>query len=96
MEISRNGVPNPYYKTAEEFRRENEYFESIKDDPEKLNEFFEGIARDAYNDITAEYERNLAIAQQRLLEIQNNPTANFYDYLSNNDGGSEFEAEVCQ
>ena len=78
-EISRNGVPNPYYKPMEEVKKENEYFESIKGDPEKLKEYFINLTEQCHKEIMAEEEKTSQIAAQRLEEIAKNPTANFFE-----------------
>ena len=78
-EISRGGVPNPYYKPMEEIQRENEYFESIKDNPTKLSEYFQALTEECYKEMMIENERISKIADTRLEEIALNPTANFYE-----------------
>ena len=81
-EISRNGIPNPYYKSAEQIEEENTYFDSIKNDPQKLNEYFTALGQEAEQERLREQAANSTIAKQRLAEIKQNPTANFYDSSS--------------
>ena len=63
----------------EEIQRENEYFESIKDNPTKLSEYFQALTEECYKEMMIENERISKIADKRLEEIALNPTANFYE-----------------
>ncbi|MBQ9790071.1 MAG: hypothetical protein IJW24_00565 [Clostridia bacterium] len=78
-EMSRNGVPNPYYKSREEMEQENAYLESIKDDPDKLNEFWSKVIEETTEEMQREYLATEKLANQRLELILKNPTANFYE-----------------
>ncbi len=78
-EISRGGVPNPYYVSFEELAERNAKYEAVKNNPEEYRRLIE-------EDMMAEFERMMAeeeelhkIAMQRLEEILLNPTANFYE-----------------
>ncbi len=82
MEISRNGVKNPYYYTREELEECNAYYESIKDDPEKLNEYISKIVDQSIADQEREYLETQKIAEERLMKILENPEANFYELFS--------------
>ena len=88
MEISRNGVPNPYYYTREEMEASNAYYESIKNDPEKMKEYLTQIALKAYEETEKEMLETQKVAQERLEIILQNPTANFYElfYDTNSKG----------
>lgn len=78
-EISRNGVPNPYYVTPEECEKSMEYYNSIKDDEEKLSEYFSGIAQKVHQEFEEEQAQLHKLAQIRKDEIKENPTSNFYE-----------------
>lgn len=85
-EMSRNGVPNPYYKSFEQMQEEHAYYESIKDNPEKLAEYFAEIDKKISEDMAREEALQSAVVNQRLEEIKQNPTANFYDSYINQQG----------
>ena len=61
------------------WQEENEYFESIKNDPEKLSEFFAEIDRRVNEEMARENAITSMRASQKLQEVAQNPTANFYD-----------------
>ena len=78
-EISRNGVKNPYYISPEEVDKMDEHFESIKDDEEKLKEYFDGLVSDSLEKMQEEEDHVSKIAKERLEKILENPTSNFYE-----------------
>ena len=78
-EISRNGVPNPYYKSREQIEAENAEYEAIKGDPEKEKEYFERLVADCVSDMEREFEANSTLAESRLKQIFANPNANYYE-----------------
>ncbi|MBQ3048176.1 MAG: hypothetical protein IJD48_04100 [Clostridia bacterium] len=85
FEISRNGIPNPYYKSIEQIQKEEDYYNSIKDNPERLADYFAQINKAVNEQISQEKAEISAIAKTRLDEIAKNPTANFYEnHLQNN------------
>ena len=77
-EMSRNGVPNPYYVSREQIEADNREWESVKGTP-KEKEYLDKIVRECVEDMTREYEENASIAEKRLTEIIANPTINFYE-----------------
>lgn len=78
-EISRGGVANPYYISPEEADRKQAYYESIQDNEEKLAEYYATLAKNSYDLIQAEAEQTSILAKQRIEEIVQNPTADFYE-----------------
>ena len=78
-EISRNGVPNPYYISQDEADKKEKEFQSIKDDEVKLKEYMDRIVQESIEHMQIEDEKTSLIAQKRLEEILANPTANFYE-----------------
>lgn len=86
MEISRNGVPNPYYYTREELEQSNAYLESIKNDPEKQREYWSKIVEESRKEMEQEYIATQEIAQKRLEQILENPEANFYELFYDSKG----------
>lgn len=85
MEMSRNGVPNPYYYTKAEMDASNAYLESIKDSPEKMSEYWSKIVEDSRRQQEEEYSKTQEIAQKRLEIILENPEANFYELFADAD-----------
>ncbi len=83
-EISRNGIPNPYYYTREELEASNAYLDSIKNDPIKQKEYWQKIIKKSKLAIEEEYQRTQEIAKKRLDVILENPEANFYELFYNN------------
>lgn len=81
-EISRNGVLNPYYVSPEKVDEMNDYYESIKDDEEKLGAYFGEMIEESVEKMKIEAEKTSLIAKERLEEILENPTTNFYDLAS--------------
>lgn len=79
-EISRNGIPNPYYVSHEELVAENEYIESIKGDEGKMREYLESLSRESSEQLALEDERTSKLAKARMEEILNNPKKNFYEW----------------
>jgi len=77
-EMSRNGVPNPYYVSREQIEADNREWESVKGTP-KEKEYLEGIVKKCVDDELKEYEENSSVAEERLAEIMANPTINFYE-----------------
>ena len=78
-EISRGGKPNPYYISPEEADAEQAYYESIKDDEEKMSEYLGKVCEKSLKQMLIEDEATAKQAQERLEEIKKNPTANFYE-----------------
>lgn len=81
-EISRNGVLNPYYVSPEKVDEMNAYYESIKDDEEKLETYFGEIVEESVKNMKMEAEKTSSIAKERLEEILENPTTDFYELMS--------------
>ena len=81
-EISRNGEPNPYYISPEELDNTQSYLESIKDNEEKLSEYYSNLIRNSYNLMQSQTEQTSILAKQRLEKILENPTADFYSVYS--------------
>lgn len=79
MEISRNGIPNPYYYSREDLETTNAYLESIKDDTIKKQEYWTKLIEKSVQKIEREYTKTQQIAQSRLKVILENPTTNFYE-----------------
>ncbi len=78
-EISRNGVPNPYYISPEEADAMQARFDAVKDNPEALAEYWRELAETEIEKMRKEYEEIDRLANERLVEILENPTLNFYD-----------------
>ncbi len=78
-EISRGGKPNPYYISPEEADADMAYFESIKDDENKVKEYFDGLYKKSLKQMALEDEKVSQKAEERLQEIKKSPTANFYE-----------------
>lgn len=77
-EMSRNGVPNPYYVSREQIEADNREYEAVKGTP-KEKEYLEGIVKKCVEDMEREHEEKSSIAEERLEEIMANPTINFYE-----------------
>lgn len=77
-EMSRNGVPNPYYVSPEDVIADSQYYDSIKDDEEKLKEYYSGIAHDSATRAQMELEELSLKASKRVQEILLNPTEDYY------------------
>lgn len=77
--ISRKGIPNPYYKTREQTLKDNEYYESIKDNPDELSRYYANLSKESEKRWQAEYDETSKIATKRLEEILKKPTKNFYE-----------------
>lgn len=77
-EISRNGVPNPYYISPEEADARQTRFESIEDD-EELSAYMNEMFQKSIERWEAEDEELSELSKVRLEQIMQNPTANFYD-----------------
>jgi hypothetical protein len=77
-EMSRNGVPNPYYVSPEQVIADSQYFDSIKDDEEKRREYFESIAQESEKRCQIELEELSQRASKRVQEILLNPTEDYY------------------
>ncbi len=75
-EMSRNGVPNPYYRSWEQ-----EYYESIKADDQKLKEYEDKLVEQSIRRINAEADAIARIAKRRLVEIRKNADVDFYKLL---------------
>lgn len=78
-EMSRNGVPNPYYYTKKELDESNDYLEKIKDEPEKQKEYWSNIINESIASSNEEYLKTQEIAMKRIETILENPNANFYE-----------------
>jgi len=78
-EISRNGIPNPYYVSREQFDADNAEFQAAKADPQRFEEYLSGLQQQCFERMEAEYAESSEIASRRLEEIKSNPTANFYN-----------------
>lgn len=77
-EISRNGVPNPYYRSREQMEADNREYEAVKGTPAE-KEYLDKIVRKCVEDMEREHEEKSSIAEERLEEIIANPTVNFYE-----------------
>lgn len=77
-EISRNGIPNPYYISPEQADAQNAYFESIKHDKQKMKEYLNNICKSAVERMELEDANLSAKAKVRLEEILQNPTMDYY------------------
>lgn len=77
--ISRNGKPNPYYVSPEEWDKNiQEYiFEELGE--EKLEEFYRKHHKEFNQQMRLEYKKLSRQAKLRLKEIYQNPTQNFYE-----------------
>ncbi|MBE5735201.1 MAG: hypothetical protein E7361_02005 [Clostridiales bacterium] len=78
-EMSRNGVPNPYYYSIEDMKRmEEEYNEAMKD-PKTAEEWINKMSTEVAEDVRTEYMEAKEIADRRLAVIKDNPTINYYE-----------------
>ncbi len=76
-EISRNGVPNPYYISPEELElKETEYNSAMQSGT--LDEFWQSWYSSSLEIMNLEEQKVIELADLRMQEIINNPTANFY------------------
>ena len=78
-EVSRNGVPNPYYYTVEEMEEMNREYDEAMKTPETAEEWFNKITAKVNEEIQEEYNVAKSIADSRLEEIYDNPTINYYE-----------------
>ncbi len=78
-EISRNGVPNPYYISPEDADAMQVRYDAVKDNPEELLRLIAEDSNLAFRQAELERAETARKAQIRLKEIEENPTANYYD-----------------
>jgi len=78
-EVSRNGVPNPYYHTVEEMEEMNREYEEAMKTPKPAEEWFNKMTEDVNKKTQEEYDAAKLIADSRLEEIHTNPTINYYE-----------------
>lgn len=81
-EMSRNGVPNPYYVSPEQVIADEQYYESIKDDKEKREAYFSEIIADSSRRCLKENQILAERTKKRLEEILLSPTEDFYQRYS--------------
>lgn len=81
-EISRNGKPNQYYISPEEWDRQIEQYRLIENDPEQLEKLFNQLEKKARKELKLSYKKLSKEAKVRFKEILNNPTINFYEMKS--------------
>jgi len=82
-EISRGGIPNPYYISPEELEKETAYLKSIKDNKEKLDEYYTQLINKSLEEIEKEEMQTAFAAKVKLEQIKKAPTANFYEEQQN-------------
>ena len=78
-EVSRGGVPNPYYVSPDEIDAREARIKEIGDNEEELKKFYSEIFEESLDVMNEEARKVAELAEIRLAEILKNPTANFYD-----------------
>ena len=81
-EMSRNGVPNPYYTDPETIDERNAEYEEAMSDPQMREEYFENLMADVSARIESEEAEVRAKASIYLKQVEQNPTTNFYEMPS--------------
>ncbi len=81
-EISRNGIPNPYYISPEDADALQSRYNDVQDDPEVLLKLIAEDCETSFRQSEIERQENARRAKIRYAQIQQNPTANFYDEAS--------------
>lgn len=79
FEISRNGVPNPYYISFEDRNKIQAEYDKIKDDQKALAKFYAKFKNKGQKDIKREEKLLKQRVAQRWEEIKEDPTQNFYE-----------------
>jgi len=91
-EMSRNGVPNPYYKSLEDIKRDNEYFESIIHNEEKRKQYFAELVKKSEERWRGEYLELSELSKKRIEDILADPKKDFYlNYGYTKQGDEESE-----
>lgn len=85
-EISRGGVPNPYYVSPETVDAREAKLTSIGDNEEELKKFYSEIFNESLEIMNEEARKVAELAEIRFAEIMKNPTANFYDNQPGSNG----------
>ncbi len=78
-EISRNGVPNPYYISPEDADAMQAKYEEAQSDPTKKQQLMQEILEKCFHNMEVEEQAVLELAELRMQEILKNPTRNCYD-----------------
>ena len=81
-EISKNGVPNPYYISPEESDELERRHKEVSGSKQKEYEFNLELFNKSKAIMDAEEQKIIELANARIEEILKNPTANFYDKQS--------------
>ena len=78
-EVSRNGVPNPYYVSREEWDEEAAFLKCIEGNEKELQKYYAQKLKECAERAKKEDLKTDILAKKRLKEILKNPTANFYE-----------------
>lgn len=79
FEVSRNGIPNPYYVSIEDRIKIQEKFDKIKNNPNELKKYYGEMVKEIEQEHKDEENKLNKIVELRLEKIKENPTQNFYE-----------------